>query len=826
MSVKVTAFHRAAERLVFGQRAVLLLLFAIATIVMGWYGSQLRVDAGFKKQIPLGHEYMQTFVDYEKDFGGANRVLIALMARDGDMFDIDFMRTLESLTADVIAMDATDDARVSSIFTPNVRFVEVVEDGFAGGNVIPPRFVPRDPNFVATPEDFETIRGNIVKANIVGRLVAKDFSGAMVWAELVPEDAGRKMDYQEVARQLEALRTKYEGEQYTVHIIGFAKVVGDIADGARSVVTFFGVAIALTFVLLVLYTGSFRLALWAVLAAIVAVIWMLGALRLMGFGIDPMNILTPFLVFAIGVSHAVQMINSWLQERLFGGVEGNADQLAAAAGVDALEAAKRSFRRLLVPGSIALLSDCIGFVTILLIDIRIIQELAITASVGVAVIILTNLVLLPLLLSYTGFGKRYEPFRARRIRREGRRNPIWGLLASFSRRGPAAAAIVVAIGLAVFGWHRAQDMKIGDSEAGVPELRPEARFNQDAIAIGEHFGLGVDAINVIAEARPDACTLSYPVMELIDRFSWHMKNVEGVQQVISLPLAAKIVNAGWNEGNIRWRVLPRDTDQLRVATQGFETDSGLLNSDCSGIPVMIFLTDHKAETITRVVDAVKAFRAENDAWHPGVNLRLELAEQAKAAEERGEDWQSDQVNLRLATGNAGVMAATNEVVKANQFPMLFWVYLAVIVLCLLTYRSVVATLAIVIPLALVSLLANALMATMNIGLKVNTLPVAALGVGIGVDYAIYIYSRMREFLDDGESLEVAYYKALKLTGTAVLFTAVTLAIGVGTWIFSALKFQADMGILLSFMFIMNMVGALLLLPALLAWLTPRRRAAA
>lgn len=211
MSVKVTAFHRAAESLVFGQRALLMLLFALATIVMGWYGSQLRVDAGFKKQIPLGHEYMQTFVDYEKDFGGANRVLVALMARDGDMFDIDYMRTLESLTADVVAMDATDDARVSSIFTPNVRFVEVVEDGFAGGNVIPPKFVPRDPSFVATPEDFETIRGNIVKANIVGRLVAKDFSGAMVWAELVPEDAGRKMDYQDVARQLEGLRTKYEG---------------------------------------------------------------------------------------------------------------------------------------------------------------------------------------------------------------------------------------------------------------------------------------------------------------------------------------------------------------------------------------------------------------------------------------------------------------------------------------------------------------------------------------------------------------------------------------------------------------------------------------
>ncbi len=822
MSVKQTAFHRIAEALVFGRRSLVLMIFVIGTVIMAFFASQLRVEAGFKKQIPLGHEYMQTFLDYEKDFGGANRVLIAVMAKDGDMFDLGFMSTMENITKDVIALDATDDARVSSIFTPNVRFVEVVEDGFAGGNVIPSTFIPSDPDFVPTEEDFATIRSNIVKANIVGRLVAKDFSGAMVWAELIPEDAGIKMDYQDVARQLEALRGKYEGADYDIHIIGFAKVVGDIADGAKSVVTFFGVAIVLTFVLLIFYSGSFRLASWTVLAAIVAVIWMLGILRLLGFGIDPMNILTPFLVFAIGVSHGVQMINSWLSERLFGGIEGDAATLEKAEGVFSLEAAKRSFRRLLVPGSIALLSDCIGFVTILFIDIRIIQELAITASLGVAVIILTNLVLLPVLLSFTGFGKRYKTFRAKRIAREGKPNPLWTGLAAFSHRGPAAAAILVGIGLAVFGYFKAQEMKIGDSEAGVPELRPEARFNQDAIAISSSFALGIDVINVIVEARPDACTLSYPVMEVVDRFSWHMSNIEGVQQVISLPMAAKIVNAGWNEGNIRWRVLPRSNDALRVATQGFETDSGLLNSDCSGMPVMIFLADHKAETITRVVDAVKAFRAGNQAWHPGVNLRIKLAEQAQKAGENGEDWHSDELNLRLATGNAGVMAATNEVVKANQAPMMFWVYAAVIVLCVLTYRSVMATLCIVLPLALVSLLANALMAHMNIGLKVNTLPVAALGVGIGVDYAIYIYSRMREFLDEGETLQVAYYKALKLTGTAVLFTAVTLAVGVGTWIFSALKFQADMGILLSFMFIMNMVGAIILLPALLCWLTKHK----
>lgn len=554
--IKSTFFHRGAEALVFGARPLVLALFAVLTVVMLYFAAQLRVDAGFKKQIPLDHEYMQTFLEYEQDFGGANRVLIAVMANDGDMFDQEFFKVMEQVTAEVIAIDETDDARVRSIFTPNVRFVEVVEDGFAGGNVIPPEFTPSLEGWTATQQDFDTVRDNIVKASIVGRLVARDFSGAMVWADLIPESEQNKLDYQKVAAELEAIRTRHENADFTVHIIGFAKVVGDISDGAKSVVTFFGVAIALTFVLLWFYAGSFRLAGWTVLAALVAVVWMLGALRLLGFGIDPMNILTPFLIFAIGVSHGVQMINSWLSERLFGGAEGDVATLTASPGVDSLDAAKRTFQRLLVPGSIALLSDCIGFVTILFINIRIIQELAITASVGVAIIIFTNLVLLPVLLSYTGFGKRYESYRKKRIAKAGKPHPVWDAIGSFSRPLPAAIAIVVSIAIGVLAWDKAQQMQIGDSEAGVPELRPDSRFNQDAAAIGSAFSLGVDMMYVIVEARPDACTLSYPSMELIDRFSWHMQNVEGVQQVMSLPVAAKIVNAGWNEGNSRWRVLP------------------------------------------------------------------------------------------------------------------------------------------------------------------------------------------------------------------------------------------------------------------------------
>ncbi len=813
-NVEAGPVTRVLERLIFGARPVVLVVFAIITVIAIALASQLKVDAGFKKQIPLEHEYMQTFLDYEADFGGANRVLVALMARDGNMFEPGFFTALEGMTSDVMAIEATDNARVRSLFTPNVRFVEVVEDGFAGGNVIPNEFNAEH----AGSEDFETIRGNIVKAGIVGRLVAKDWSGAMIWADLVPETDANKLDYQSIADQFEALRGKYEAQGYQVHIIGFAKMVGDISDGARSVIKFFVLTIAFTWLLLFLYSTSVKLASLTVFASLIAVIWMLGALRLMGFGIDPMNMLTPFLIFAIAVSHGEQMINRFRGELFFGGLEdGTVDELRARKGVDPLTAARLSFRMLLIPGSVALIAGCIGFATILMIPIRIIFELAITATVGVALTILTNLVLLPVLLSYTRL-RNMDRKREFRLRQLTRFDKVWAVLARLSK--PIAAAVVIVIGLTAwwFAEQHGDKVMIGDAQEGVAELRPDARYNQDARAITQKFALGVDILNVIAEARPDACTLSYPTMELVDRFAWHLANVPGVQQVMTLPMAAKIVNAGWNDGAIKWRVLPRDSDSLRLATQGFESDSGLLTTDCSAMPIMAFLSDHRADTIDRVIGAVKDFREKNGAWHEGVNLREQLAEQAQAAAANGEDFQSDAVNLRLATGNIGVMAATNDTVRAVEHRMLLLLYGAVFLMCLISFRNPLAALCIVLPLVLVTELGHSLMVELGIGMKVNTLTVVALGVGIGVDYAIYIFARMRESLRAGKTVSESYFIALKTTGIAIFYTALTLAVGVAMWIFSDLKFQADMGVMLTFMFVVNMIAAIIFLPALCRWL--------
>ena len=756
------------ENLIFGLRPLIVGLFVIITLIMGYGLTNLHVDAGFSKHLPLQHEYMQTFMEYRNEFGGANRVLVALRARDGNMFSAEFFNALKEATDEVFFLDGVDRSRVSSLFTPNVRFTEVVEDGIAGGNVVPADFQP-------TAEGLEQVRKNILKSGIVGRLVANDFSAAIISAELIEFDpqTGKKVDVIEVGHQLEALREKIENDQIEVNIIGYAKVISDIADGAKRVVLFFVFAFFISGLLVYLFTRSHRVTAMALICSLIAVIWQLGLLTYLGFGIDPMGILVPFLIFAIAVSHGVQMIT--------------ANRAAVFNGDDGLTAARSSFRSLLVPGGVALISDTIGFITIMLIDIEVIQQMAITASLGVATIIFTNLMLLPILLSYIGFPKDYKQRLRESIERMDR---FWMRVSRTAKPWPAAALIIFATGLMFFGAMRGSEIKIGDLHQGVPELRPTSRYNTDSKTITEHFSIGVDILNVIVETVDDGC-IDYEVMENIDNFAWQMTNTTGVQSVIGLPGIAKVINAGWSEGALKWRVLPRNRQVLVEAVQYIPTSSGLLNSDCSVMPVMIFTADHKAETITHVVDTIKSYQAENG---------------------------TEKVKFRLATGNVGVMAATNEEVSAAQFPILIYVFSAIIILCLLTFRSLRATLAITLPLGLVSLLAYALMTQLEIGLKVSTLPVVALGVGVGVDYGIYIYSRFQSHLDEGLTIYQAYHETLKVTGSGVLVTGITLAIGTATWIFSPLQFQSDMGILLTFMFLLNMLGALLLLPALASWL--------
>ncbi|TVP83245.1 MAG: RND family transporter, partial [Thioalkalivibrio sp.] len=368
-------------RLLFGQRRLFLAVFLLVTVALGYSATRLHVDAGFEKMIPLQHEYMQTFIAYRDTFGGANRVLVALRQHEGEIYNAEFLETLKAVTDEIFFIPGVDRATVTSLFTPNVRFIEVVEEGFAGGDVIPA-------GFQGTPEELETVRENVQKSGQLGRLVANDHSGAMVTAELLEVDpsTGERLNYLAVADLLEEIRQRHEREGLDVHIIGFAKAVGDITDGARGVVLFFGLSFFITALLLYWYSSSVRLAVLTLVAAMIPVIWLLGLLPLIGFGIDPMSILLPFLIFAIGVSHAVQMTHAWRTEVI--------------GGATAMDAAQNAFRKLFIPGAMAMTTTAVGFLVITRIEIDMVRELALTAGLGVALMLITNMLLLTLLLSW------------------------------------------------------------------------------------------------------------------------------------------------------------------------------------------------------------------------------------------------------------------------------------------------------------------------------------------------------------------------------------------------------------------------------------------
>ncbi|MDE0211593.1 MAG: MMPL family transporter, partial [Boseongicola sp.] len=573
------------ERTLFARRRVTLAVFAALSIAMASSAFQLRIDAGFTKLAPLQHPYMKTFLDHREEFGGADRIVLALIARDGEMFTPEYLDALRNATDAVFFLPGVDRTQVFSILTPNVRFVEVVEDGIAGGNVLPADFLPDDAGF-------QRLRENIVKAGLVGHLVANDLSGAIVAARLQEfhPDTGERLDYVEVAHELERIREETleaTDGMLDVHIIGFAKAVGDIADGAGTVAAFFAVAFLVAALLVLAYTRSASATVALLGCSLLAVVWQLGMLSLLGFGIDPLSILVPFLIFAIGVSHGVQVVG--------------ATHEASTSGVAALDAAKAGFRRLLRPGIAALASDAAGFATIALIEVQAIQEVAVAAGLGVATIVLTNLGLLPVLLSY-----------ARKTPRPPRALPhaVRSFLARAAHRKPAAVIICGWAALTLLGATYAVDVRIGDEQRGVPELRPDSVYNRDANAIGERFDIGVDVLTVIAETSPEGC-IDFETMRTLDDFEWAMSNVQGVVSVAGLAGAARRLNAAWNEGNLKWQTLPRNRYSLVQSVSPIPTSSGLLNTDCSVMPIHVFAEDHRAETIQRIVDAVKTFDSAN-----------------------------------------------------------------------------------------------------------------------------------------------------------------------------------------------------------------------
>lgn len=778
----------------------------------------------------------------------------------------------------------------------------------------------------------------------------------------------------EIAAWREAV--KGEAAPYEVHVIGLAKALADIGNGAKEVVIFFALAFVLTVASVWWYCRSWPLTFLTVGCSLVSVVWQFGLISLLGYGLDPLAILVPFLVFAIGVSHGIQQMNLLT------------DGLSQ--GMSPEKAARYSFSGLLIPGSMALVTALVGFATLYLVPIPMIKELAIASSIGVSLKMITNLIMLPLVASLMKFKGDYRAIVT--MQRE-RAKGIVRLLGGIAEPKVAIPFFFVSLMLLSLAVYFGLQRQIGDVHAGMPELKQDHQYNKDARMIASKFNQALDIFTVIVETPPQAC-IKYPYMEYINRLTWRLRNVPNVVTVVSAAELAKQLNAGWYEGNLKWRGLPQNQFSLVQATSPIPSTAGVLNAECTLLPIHVFLTDGKAETIARVVTAVKEWRAEKylppalnhgvdnkngtwtltaadlagltyspqlreaddpqevalaitgfstapiavayedniwevpkddianlvltpaagtvpghqialqmdaikgagenaeivvsselrvDARQPGARVPLDIMSafagkdissatairitsleggelgrrtqlftgsvpvklgEAGAAQPIGEEVKKAlegqdvskatelevagteaSMYIRLAAGNSGIAAAVNEEIHEQELPMTLIVYGVIILLVIVTFFDWRATLCCTVPLTFATFFGYWFMHVMGIGLKVSTLPVMVLAVGIGVDYAFYIYDRLQHFLAEGDDITTAYKKTMNKTGMAVTFTAITLAIGVSTWSFSDLKFQADMGMLLTFMFLINMINAVTILPAMavtLDYFIPRR----
>ena len=762
------------ERLVFNHRLPFLLCMLLATLVLGYMAlTRLELRPSFDKMLPQSHPYIQNYLENRPSLRGlGNAVRVVVENPQGHIFDPGYLQALRHINDELFLSQGVDRAWVKSLWSPAVRWTEVTEEGFQGGPVMPD-------GYQGAAGDIEQLRQNIERANIVGSLVARDFKSSMLVVPLLDQDSatGKGLDYHAFSQKLEQLRSQYQASgQYRIHVIGFAKLMGDLIDGLIQVMAFFALAVLTSLLIIYCYTRCVRSTLLVVLCSLTAVVWQLGIVAWLGYAIDPYSILVPFLIFAIGVSHAAQKMNGILQD--------------IGRGTHRQVAARYTFRRLFVAGVTALLADAVGFAVLMLIDIPVIQDLAITASIGVAVLIFTSLLLMPVALSYVGVGRKaaeralHIDARAAQHRGFGR---LWDLLDRFTERKWASVAVLVALALGALGIWGSLQLKIGDLDSGAPELRADSRYNLDNAYITQHYALSSDTFAVMVKTAPEGC-LQYQTLVLADRLAWELQQLPGVQTTVSLANAVRQITAGTYEGNPRLNSLQRNQDVLNYAAQQASVNAPeLFNNDCSLMPVIAYLKDHRADTLAQVAAVAERFAQANSS-----------AEQ----------------QFLLAAGSAGIEAATNVVVREANHRMLLLVYLAVTLFCLFTFRSWRATLVAILPLMLTSVLCEALMVAMGIGVKVATLPVIALGVGIGVDYALYLLSVQLHYQRAGLSLAQAYQKAVAFTGRVVGLVGITLAAGVVGWAWSPIKFQADMGLLLTFMFLWNMLGALVLIPAL------------
>ncbi len=696
------------------------------------------------------------------------------MVKKGDIFNRSTLNKVHRITDNLYLLDGINAGRIVSLSARKIKRVEATADGFKVERLMSE--VPE------TWQGMERLRRAILKNPMLyGPVVSKDFKSTLIQADFESE-----LSSERIFRELSQIVRSERDENNEIYITGRPVLEGWLNFYLPKMLKIFLITLMIIPLLLFLAFRSKRGVILPLLSALMATVWGLGVLALSGYRLDPATILVPFLILALGTSHSVQFIKRYYEE--------------VKILPERRRAARQTLQSLFIPATISLITDGLGFLSLLVVPLITIKSMAIAAGTGVLSIFFTTVTFIPACLSLLPPPKRIE---VRREEKPNIINKVLGKIAGLaSRRSARRVVIGLFLLLALFGIIGSSKIVVGDNEPGSATLYPDSPYNVAERIINANFS-GSNPYYVFVEGKKEDSLVNSKVLMEMDSLQRYLKEkVKEVGHSFSLVDYIKGLNFTMWGGDPEYLVIPENDKTIAeylflYSVSGFPGDfDPVVSPNFQYANIKVDLKDHRASTIRKIINATKEWIRE---YH-----------------------QTENVEFRYAGGDVGILGAVNEII-AKTLPYSILQVSFLVFLCIsLAYSSIIGGLLLLLPLAFSLLLTFGMLGFLGIGLTVETLPVAALGIGLGVDYGIYVVSRLsQELKERSSSFSDALRVSLITSGKAVFFTGTIMALGVFCWAFSAIRLQARLGILLGSLLLLNMVGALVLLPCLIAVIKPK-----
>ena len=767
------ALYWLGDKLIEWRNPVMIVVLLVTGLFAYWT-FQLRLVTSFGDLLPQSHEFVKIHNKYSGTFGGANNIVVMYTVEDGTIFTKEHLTAIFKMTEGMDTVYGVNHNQIESIGHRTVRHLRVA----AGGTLRAEPIMLRAPQ---TQEEVDETRRIVHNAeNVYGLIVSLDDKAALIRANFIE---GR-LDYKRIFEDVNAkVVTPFERPDVQIYAAGEPRLYGWVYKYAGDVFFILVITYCLEWILRWMYFHDWRGSLRPTMTGVIAAFWGLGFIHLIGLALDPLMLVMPFLITARAVSHAIQMHDRYYEE-------------FEKCGWNKRRAIVASFAELFVPTFSGVITDALGVLVIILVPVIMLQKLAITASWWILAITVSEMMLNPIVYYYL---KAPEPelvvLRERGAFRKFIERFTHVLISPMGK----TVTLVSWATLTAVGIFFMRGLTIGDPTSASPLLFEESPYNVSHTQIQERFG-GVEPLIVVSEGFDKDAMKDPQVLRTMEKFQRALEGDPDIGYSFSLADIIRAVNRVFHELEPKWAVIPDSWTDIGGLFFIFFSGSPptetakYVDPSYTTAHVTFFAKNHQGDNIRRIIKRCQNFIAENPM---------------------------DKASFKLAGGLIGVLAAANEELVRNDILMNFLGFFTIWVILLFTYRSFSCGLFLLGPLICSNIIVNAYMAVNNIGINIHTLPLVTVGVGFGIDYGLYIVSRVIEEIRVKGDLAESVREALVTSGKAVTFTAMTMIVSTAFWITSNIRFNAEMGLLLAIWMFISYVGSQTLLPILILTFKPK-----